>query len=123
MSTESLGKLTMLFLGTQVAQRRRSATDVSRETSPGAGPEHGRGAVILVQVSSAGEDAHVLGASTSSTAAAREATRSAESTFHGERTSGPGPSPERESRRRPPSSLPRAHSVPETGPRGFHGEP
>ena len=109
MLTESLGKLMMLFLVTQVAQRRRPETDVSRETSPRAGPERGRGAVILVQAISAGEHAHGLGAPRPSTAAAREAARRAESTFHGERTSAPGPSPERESRRRPPASLPRAH--------------
>lgn len=29
---------TMLFLGMQLAQRRRPATEVSRETSPGEGP-------------------------------------------------------------------------------------
>lgn len=91
MSTESFGKLTMLFFGTQVAHRRRPATDVSRETSPGAGSERGRGAVILVQVISAGEHAYGLGVPRPSTAAAREAARRAESTFHGERTSAPGP--------------------------------
>ena len=111
------GKLSMPLLCTQEVQFRRQAGGASRETNPDLGADREGDTGVVAQVISAGVDACAFGASTSSVCATRAAVCHSGSMFHGERTSPPDPSSERDRWRRSPASLTREHAVQRQNPR------